>query len=68
MNAKIETVGNVQNKKPVRARHNKGASSVEYVIVLIFIAIAGIAGFKTFSSTFKNHITTSNSTFSGVAP
>jgi Flp pilus assembly pilin Flp len=57
-----------KNTKSIRARKNKGASSVEYIIVLIFIAIAGIVGFQKFGSSFKEHINTANSSFSTVAP
>ncbi len=57
-----------KNTKSLRARQNKGASSVEYIIVLIFIAIAGIAGFTKFSGAFKQHITTANDQFGNVNP
>jgi Flp pilus assembly pilin Flp len=66
MNAIMKTPEKKLSK--VRGRKHKGASSVEYIIVLIFIAIAGIAGFKTFGGSFKQKIQTANTSFGTVAP
>ena len=61
---------NAQSVKTLarRARKNKGASSVEYIIVLIFIAITGIAVFKTFGGKFKDAVTSATTTFEQVKP
>ncbi len=44
----------------------KGASSVEYIIVLIFIAITGIAVFKAFGSKFKGAVSSADQHFTSV--
>ena len=44
----------------------KGASSVEYIIVLIFIAITGIAVFKAFGSKFKSAVSSADTHFTSV--
>ena len=68
-NLAIAKIENRSMKKLARKQNNKkGASSVEYIIVLIFIAIAGIAAFKTFGSKFKSAISTADTSFGQVAP
>jgi Flp pilus assembly pilin Flp len=42
-------------------RRNRGVSSVEYIVVLVLVAIAGILIFKTFGTTLKNKMSTANS-------
>jgi Flp pilus assembly pilin Flp len=54
--------------KRVRSRRSRGASSVEYIIVLIFIAVAGIALFQKFGTEYKEKITTANDKFGTVKP
>ena len=51
-----------------RARRQRGASSVEYIIVLIFIAITGIAVFKAFGTKFKGAVTSASTSFDQVKP
>jgi Flp pilus assembly pilin Flp len=63
--AKIE---NKSMKKLARKSKKRGASSVEYIIVLIFIAITGIAVFKAFGSKFKSAVSTATTKFGTVAP
>ena len=58
-NRSMKNVARKINKK-------KGASSVEYIIVLIFIAITGIAVFKAFGSKFKSAVSTADTTFTSV--
>lgn len=45
-----------------RARKDKGVSSVEYIIILVLVALTGIAVFKLFGSTIKTKMTTANNT------
>jgi Flp pilus assembly pilin Flp len=44
------------------ARKDKGISSVEYIIILVLVALTGIAVFKLFGGTIKNKMTTANNT------
>ena len=48
-----------------RARKDRGISSVEYIIILVLVALTGIAVFKLFGTTVKNKMTTANSTVEG---
>jgi len=51
------------------ARKDKGISSVEYIIILVLVALTGIAVFKLFGGTIKNKMTTANNTMnSDVQP
>ena len=43
-----------------RARKDRGISSVEYIIILVLVALTGIAVFKLFGGTIKNKMTTAN--------
>lgn len=45
-----------------RARKDRGISSVEYIIILVLVALTGIAVFKLFGGTIKNKMTTANDT------
>jgi Flp pilus assembly pilin Flp len=45
-----------------RARKDRGISSVEYIIILVLVALTGIAVFKLFGQTVKAKMTTANST------
>jgi Flp pilus assembly pilin Flp len=45
-----------------RARKDKGISSVEYIIILVLVALTGIAVFKMFGGTIKTKMTTANNT------
>ena len=45
-----------------RARKDSGISSVEYIIILVLVALTGIAVFKLFGGTIKSKMTTANST------
>ncbi len=46
----------------VRSRKEKGVSSVEYIIILVLVALTGIAVFKLFGGTIKTKMTTANNT------
>ncbi|HEX6839558.1 MAG TPA: hypothetical protein VF334_23435 [Polyangia bacterium] len=48
-----------------RTRQDKGISSVEYIIILVLVALTGIAVFKLFGTTVKNKMTTANTTVEG---
>jgi Flp pilus assembly pilin Flp len=43
-----------------QARKDRGVSSVEYIIILVLVALTGIAVFKLFGGTIKNKMTTAN--------
>ena len=43
-----------------RARNDKGISSVEYIIILVLVALTGIAVFKLFGGTIKTKMTNAN--------
>ena len=45
-----------------RARKDKGISSVEYIIILVLVALTGIAVFKLFGATIKTKMTNANNT------
>jgi Flp pilus assembly pilin Flp len=51
-----------------RARKDKGVSSVEYIIILVLVALTGIAVFKLFGTTIKNKMTDANNTMQTVQP
>ena len=51
-----------------RARKDKGISSVEYIIILVLVALTGIAVFKLFGTTIKNKMTDANNTMQTVQP
>jgi Flp pilus assembly pilin Flp len=46
-----------------RARKDKGISSVEYIIILVLVALTGIAVFKLFGGSLKTKMTNANNTF-----
>jgi Flp pilus assembly pilin Flp len=48
-----------------RGKKQKGVSSVEYIIILVLIAITGIAVFKAFGGTIKAKMTDANTKMSG---
>jgi Flp pilus assembly pilin Flp len=43
-----------------RSRKDRGISSVEYIIILVLVALTGIAVFKLFGTTIKTKMTTAN--------
>jgi Flp pilus assembly pilin Flp len=53
-------------KSALRKRRDAGISSVEYIIILVFIAITGVALFQKFGTSIKTKMTTANSTFDSV--
>lgn len=48
-----------------RTRKDRGISSVEYIIILVLVALTGIAVFKLFGGTIKDKMTTANTTVQG---
>lgn len=58
------------NKKNLRTLHTdiEGLSTVEYVIILILIAVVGIAAWRTFGNTVVSKINSGNSQVSGLGP
>ena len=52
-----------------RLRKDRGVSSVEYIIILVLVAITGIALFKKLGGTVKTKMDNSNQKIEGeVAP
>jgi Flp pilus assembly pilin Flp len=51
-----------------RVRKDRGVSSVEYIIILVLVALTGIAVFKLFGTTIKNKMTDANNTMQTVQP
>jgi Flp pilus assembly pilin Flp len=48
------------------AKNTEGLSTVEYVILLILIAVVGIAAWRTFGQTVVTKINAGNSQVSGM--
>ena len=57
-------------KNNVRAliKDTEGLSTVEYVIILILIAVVGITAWRTFGNTVVSKINSGNSQVSGLGP
>ena len=57
-------------KNNVRAliKDTEGLSTVEYVIILILIAVVGITAWRTFGNTVVSKINSGNSQISGLGP
>ena len=55
-------------KKNTRAlvRNTEGLSTVEYVIILMLIAVVGIVAWRTFGNTVVSKINNGNSQVSGL--
>lgn len=51
-----------------RIRKDRGVSSVEYIIILVLVALTGIAVFKLFGTTIKQKMTDANNTMQTVNP
>jgi Flp pilus assembly pilin Flp len=51
-----------------RVRKDRGVSSVEYIIILVLVALTGIAVFKLFGTTIKQKMTDANNTMQTVNP
>ena len=51
-----------------RSRKDRGISSVEYIIILVLVALTGIAVFKLFGGTIKSKMTDANTQMQTVAP
>ena len=50
------------NRMLKHTRKDRGVSSVEYIIILVLVALTGIAVFKLFGGTIKSKMTTANTT------
>lgn len=49
-------------------KDTKGLSTIEYVIILILIAVVGITAWRTFGNTVVTKINSGNSQVSGLGP
>jgi len=60
----------IMTKKNLRtlANDTAGLSTVEYVIILILIAVVGITAWRTFGNTVVTKINSGNSQVSGLGP
>ena len=66
--AKVDARNNATGAVRSTTTDGSGEYSIPNLPAGRYAVTVTVAGFKTFSGTFKNHINTSNSTFSGVAP
>jgi Flp pilus assembly pilin Flp len=46
-----------------RLRRTRGVTSVEYILILVLVALTGVAVFKLFGGTLKNKMNSANQTF-----
>ncbi|MCP4677197.1 MAG: hypothetical protein GY854_17115 [Deltaproteobacteria bacterium] len=53
------------NRKSLRT-DERGLSTVEYIIILVLIAVAGIGLWQKFGTEIETHITNSTSTVKGM--
>jgi Flp pilus assembly pilin Flp len=53
----------MRSLQPRRLRHNRGVTSVEYILILVLVALTGVAVFKLFGGTLKNKMNSANQTF-----
>ncbi len=51
-----------------RIRKDRGATATEYIIILILVALTGIAVFKLYGTTIKQKMTDANSQMQAVQP
>ncbi len=60
----------MMKKRNLRAllENTEGLSTVEYVIILILIAVVGITAWRTFGNTVVTKINSGNSQVSGLGP
>ena len=56
------TVRNIHSQSVNFHKDERGLSTVEYVILLVLIAVSGIGIWKTFGDTIYNKINTANDT------
>ena len=59
MNRIIQSVRRFQGNSPALLRDTRGLSTVEYVIILVLIAVLAIGTWRQFGSAVKTKITTS---------
>jgi Flp pilus assembly pilin Flp len=50
------------SQRRLARRHDRGVSSVEYIIILVLVALTGIAVFKLFGGTIKTKMQSANTT------
>jgi Flp pilus assembly pilin Flp len=51
-----------------KSRKDRGVSSVEYIIILVLVAVTGIALFRTLGTNVRDRMNTSNTAIGTVAP
>lgn len=56
---------NTRNQRTL-ATNTEGLSTIEYVIILILIAVVGIAAWRTFGQTVVSKVSQGNSQISGL--
>jgi len=67
MNRIIQSVRRFQAQSLVLARDTRGLSTVEYVIILVLIAVLAIGTWRQFGSSVKAKITTSTTGIDGLS-
>ncbi len=55
-----------KNNRKSLSRDDRGLSTVEYIIILVLIAVAGISLWQSFGQEIETHITESTSAVQGM--
>ena len=55
-----------KTQKQSLLKHDKGLSTVEYIIILVLIAVAGIGLWRTFGGTLSTKITNATTEVGGI--
>ena len=67
MNKLFQSVRRMQGRSLTLLRDTRGLSTVEYVIILVLVAVLAIGTWRTFGSTVKAKITESNTAVEGLS-
>jgi len=67
MNNLFQSLRRFQGQSPALLRDTRGLSTVEYVIILVLIAVLAIGTWRTFGSSVKKKITDSTTAVDGLS-